>query len=98
MARRTIVRDLKNCLRIYYTYPEIGSPEIKELFGVGENKACELKKLARKVQIENNIMVLDKTNVHTETAFKVWGIDIDDIERRVKKLEKLGLCAQEAAV
>lgn len=88
---KVAIRDLRNCLRIYYTHPEIGNSEIMELFGVGRATATTLKKSVRKAQIENNIMVLDKTNVHTETAFKVWGIDIEDIERRVKKLEKLGL-------
>ena len=89
--RRLAIKDLKDCLRIYYTYPEIGIKEIKELFGVGDTKACRLKEPVRKKQIEENIMVLDKNSVNTEAAFKVWGIDIDDIERRVKKLEKLGL-------
>ncbi|MBE7032915.1 MAG: hypothetical protein E7406_01660 [Ruminococcaceae bacterium] len=95
---RIAIKDLKTCLRIYYTYPEIGSKEIKELFGVGDNKVCNLKNLVRKVQIEKNIMVLDKHSVNTETAFEVWGIDIGDIERRVKKLEKLGLYETEEAV
>lgn len=89
MAR--LVKDLKTCLRIYYTYPELGSAEIKELFGVGSGTATEMKKPVRKKQIEEKVMVLDKNCVNTELAFKVWGIDIDDIERRVKKLEKLGL-------
>lgn len=88
---RLAIKDLKNCLRIYYTYPEIGTSEIMELFGVGRATATTLKKSVRKAQIENGIMVLDKTTVHTETAYKVWGIDIDDIERRIKKLEELGL-------
>ncbi len=94
---KVAIRDLKNCLRIYYTHPEIGNPEIMELFGVGRATATTLKKPVREAQMENGIMVLDKTNVHTETAYKVWGIDIDDIERRVKKLEKLGFL-KEAAV
>ena len=91
---RLAIKDLKDCLRIYYTYPEIGIKEIKELFGVGDTKACRLKEPVRKKQIEENIMVLDKNSVNTEAAFEVWGIDIEDIERRVKKLEKLGLCTE----
>lgn len=89
MAR--LVKDLKTCLKIYYTYPELGSDEIKELFGVSDGVASTMKKSVRKKQIEENVMVLDKYCVNTELAFKVWGIDIEDIERRVKKLEKLGL-------
>lgn len=88
---RLAIKDLKTCLKIYYTYPEIGSKEIKELFGVGNNKVCELKDSVRKEQVAKGVMVLDKYSVNTETAFKVWGIDIEDIENRVKKLEKLGL-------
>lgn len=92
MAKLSIkdLDSLKNCLRIYYIYPEIGSPEIKELFGVADATATGLKKAVREQQARDNVMVLDKHCVNTELAFKVWGIDIDDIERRVKKLEKLG--------
>lgn len=85
------IKDLKNCLRIYYTFPEIGNAEIKELFGVSAGMATALKKPVREAQIKENVMVLDKYCVNTELAFKVWGIDIDDIERRIKKLEELGL-------
>ncbi len=93
MAKISIkdLNSLKNCLRIYYTYPEIGSAEIKELFDVGDTTATRLKKSVRKKQIEKNVMVLDRHCVNTEVAFEVWGIDIEDIENRVKKLEKLGL-------
>ena len=94
MAR--LIKDLKTCLKIYYTCPELGSAEIKELFGVGNAMATEMKKPVRRKQVEENVMVLDKNCVNTELAFKMWGIDIEDIERRVKKLEKLGLCEQEA--
>ena len=89
MAR--LINDFKTCLRIYYTYPELGSAEIKELFGVSDGTAIAMKKLVRKRQAEENVMVLDKHCVNTELAFKVWGIDIEDIERRQRKLEKLGL-------
>lgn len=93
---KIMIKDLKDCLRIYYSYPEIGTPEIMRLFGVGDSKAWALKKPVQKAQIEAGIIVLDKTCINTELAFKVWGIDVEDIERRLKKLEKLGLCEQEA--
>lgn len=95
MAKITI-KDLKTCLRIFYTYPEIGNSEIMQLFGVGSGTATNLKKPVRIEQIKENVMVLDKHCVNTEVAFKVWGIDVDDIERRVKKLEKLGLYGEAA--
>lgn len=90
------IQDLKACLRIYYTYQEIGSKQIMELFGVKKVKASNLKKEVREEMARQGKMSFNKNNVNTEIAFKVWGIDIEDIERRVKKLEKLGLCEQEA--
>ena len=96
MAR--LVKDLRTCLKIYYTCPELGSEEIKELFGVSDTSACIMKKSVRRQQIVENVMVLDKHCVNTELAFKVWGIDIEDIERRVKKLEKLHLIDHGEAV
>lgn len=88
---RLAIKDLKNCLRIYYSCHEIGSPEIRELFGVGAGKACDLKKAVREEMIKQKVMSFNPHSVNTEIAFKVWDIDIEDIENRVKKLEKLGL-------
>lgn len=94
---RLAIKNLKTCLRIYYSCPEIGNTEIKELFGIGDSRAVSLKEPVKKKQIEDEVMTLDKHCVNTEVAFSVWGIDIEDVERRVKKLEKLGLYKEETA-
>ena len=95
---RVAIKDIRDCLRIYYSCTEIGNPEIKRLFGVSDSKAWELKRPVKRAQVEKGILVIDKSCVNTQLAFDVWGIDVNDIERRIKKLEKLGLLEKGAAV
>ena len=38
---------------------------------------------------KDNIPFWNAFEVDTETAFKSWGIDIDDLKRRYRELEKL---------
>lgn len=86
--------DIDTALRIYYTYPEIGNKEIKELFGkIGPNTITKYKKAVQEVQAEREQLTAQSYTVNTELAYEVWGIDVDDLERRRKKLKELGLSA-----
>lgn len=97
MAKNKLgIQDLRECLKIYYSCHELGSSEIMKLLGVSESRASTMKNEVRKKMAEQNVMAFDKSCINTEIAFKVWGIDIDDVEKRVKKLEKLGFYPAEA--
>lgn len=88
------IADIDTALRIYYTYPEIGNKEIQQLFGtIGKSTIIAHKKAVQVKQIEDNIRTSQKNTVNTECAFKVWGIDVDDLERRREKLKSLNLSA-----
>ena len=86
------ISSLDNAIRIYYRYPEIGTKEIKELFGSRSNGTIvKLKKLARGVMIEEKIPTCRTSSVNTNAAFQAWGIDVVDLEKRREKLNKLGI-------
>lgn len=88
------ITSIDTALRIYYTYPEIGSKEIKELFGLKDNNTVSrYKKAVQKVQAERNIKISQMFTVNTEVAYEVWGIDVISLEKRRKKLQELGLSA-----
>lgn len=41
--------------------------------------------------IEENIYAYGMYKVNTDCAYRAWGIDIQDLEKRRNKLQKLGL-------
>ncbi len=86
------ITDIDTAIQIYYRYTEIGTKEIEKLFNKhSKSTICRLKKLAQKNMIENNIYSHGLYKVNTECAYKAWGLNIEDLERRRNKLQKLGL-------
>ena len=83
--------DIKTAVQIYYTKPEIGTNEIMELFSVKGTKALQMKNEVRKVMAEKGVKVWLPHSVNTEVAFEVWGLNITDLETRLKKLQRLGM-------
>lgn len=93
--------DIKAALRIYYKYPsEIGNEQIKEIFGgeIGATTIGRRKKEVKKAMAESEppVHTWNVANVDTETAYKVWGLDIAKLERSYKKLLALGLDSEQA--
>lgn len=95
----TRVADLDTTLLVYYENYDLGSKEIRMLFGenLASSTVAKLKKRAREetarqvVETGKQILTETRDRVKTEPAFKAWGIDIEDLEKRRAKLKKLGL-------
>ena len=86
------ITDIDTAINIYYRYPEISTKEIIQLFKKhSKGTVSRLKKLAQKRMIEDDIYSLGMYKINTECAYKAWGIDVNDLERRRYKLQKLGL-------
>ena len=89
---RLDLADAATCVRIYVENHEIGSKEIRELFGpIGASTVSKLKKDALELMTKRNVIRFASHKVNTEVAFEAWGIDIADLKRRLKELQKLGL-------
>lgn len=85
------IADIDTALRIYYQYPEITNKEISELFGgLSRASALAYKRRVQDEQAKRDIKTHQKFAVNTVVAYEVFGIDIDDLERRKAKLKKLG--------
>lgn len=92
MARVRVTADIKTVVRVYYENPELGTAEIKMLFGnIAGSTIAKLKNAVLKEMSANNILQFGYACVNTELAYKVWNIDIEDYERRMAKLNKLKL-------
>ncbi len=88
------ITSMDEALRIFYTYPEIGNKEIRELFGnLGNSTISNYKKAVRAAQTERGVRTSQMNTVNTEIAYEVWGIDVKDLEIRREKLKNLGLPA-----
>lgn len=86
------IGDLKTAITLYYTKPSIGNAEIALLFpGIGNDRICKLKHLAREKAAEKNKLQWNSLTVLTPEAYEAWGLDIDDLEKRYTKLRKLGV-------
>ena len=86
------ISDIDTAIIIYYRYPEISTKEITRLFNKhSKSTVSRLKKLAQKCMIEDNVYTYGIYKINTVCAYKAWGIDVEDLEKRRSKLQKLGL-------
>ncbi len=84
------LRSVEGAIRLYYERSELTNADIKELFDVHSSATItKLKALARERMAEENIPVWNAQCVNTKKAFEVWGLQIDDLEHRLKKLREL---------
>ena len=81
--------DIEKAVLMYYEKTEIGNAEIMELFCVSRQTAGKLKNAVLEEMAKMNIRCWLPHHVNTKVAFKTWGIDIDDFEKRLKKLRTL---------
>ena len=86
------VTSIENALSIYYNHSELGNKEIISLFGNRSTATIsKLKKIAKIEMTKKNICSYGMYKINTSVAFTAWGIDIADLEKRMKKLKELSL-------
>lgn len=83
------VTSIELAIRLYYERTELSNSEIKSLFAVGENTVTKLKRKARELMNERETPVWNAQRVNTEVAYEAWGLDIKNLEHRLKKLKAL---------
>lgn len=81
--------DIKTAIQMYYERIELSSSDIAKLFGKrSSSTVTALKSLARQKMIEQDTPCWNAVNVNTAAAFEAWGLSIDDLEERYKKLKE----------
>lgn len=81
--------DGATALEIYYTHTEIENADIQRLFNCASSTATRLKKKAKELMAKRTIRTWDASKVDTATAYEAWGIDIEEVEKRLTKLNRL---------
>ena len=82
------VKDIETAVILYYSRIELNNSDIKKLFGCGDNTALKLKKIAKEKAIKENYQRIDARLVPTKAAYEAWGLNIEDLEKRLEKLKK----------
>lgn len=81
--------DVETAVRLYYTKSELTNADVAELFGTGESQTIKIKKMAKTEMAKRGVKSWLPYAVNTKIAYEAWGIDIDDYERRLRKLRSL---------
>lgn len=86
------ITSVETAIRIYYAKPEMNNADIKELFGdMSSATVARLKDRAKKTMLDEGIEAWGCYAVNTNAAYKAWGLDIGDLEKRYAKLKKYGM-------
>lgn len=84
------LQDIAYAVELYYSRLDLSNADIVRLFGkMGSAKVAQLKRLADDKRREMDMAVWSATRVPTVCAFEAWGLDIADLEKRLRALERL---------
>ena len=82
--------NVEEAIKIYYSTTEIGNKELKMIYGnICPHIMLKLKKQVKEVMDKEGVTAIHGSNVNTKIAYKVWGLDIRDLEHKRKKLKEL---------
>lgn len=92
MVRIPQIQSIETAIRLYYERIELTNTDIRELFGkISGATISKLKETAREKMREENAPVWNARWVRTDSAYRAWGLNIDDLEKRYARLRKFGL-------
>ena len=82
------VVSIEKAVLTFYEKTELREADILALFGCSRFKAWELKHKALERMKEKDVIRYDAHSVETVCAYESWGLNIDDLEKRLIKLRK----------
>jgi hypothetical protein len=84
------IASIQEAVEIYYQNITLGNKEINALFGgIGSDKISELKKAARAQMEADSVPSYNGFDVSTISAYKAWGLDINDLTNRYRIMKKV---------
>lgn len=84
------IASVTKAVEIYCNNITLGNKQIKELFGgISGNKISQLKKAAREQMEKDGAPAYNGYTVSTICAFKAWGLDIKELYKRYRTIQKL---------
>ena len=90
------IASVEVAVTMYYEKPWLSNKDIHELFPcISTSTVQRLKNLAREKASKMGMMQYNSWCVLTKCAFLAWGLDIEDLEKRLSKLRRLGVVKDE---
>ena len=84
------ITDIPFAVELYYSRIELSNADISKLLGLKSSSSIlRFKKRAHEKAKELGIPEWGRRTVNTEAAYLAWGLDIKQLEQRMKKLEAL---------
>lgn len=82
--------DIEAAIELYYSQNELTNNDIMRIFCCSRSRVNTLKKMVNEQMAKENAHppVFEAKNVNCEYAFGVWGLDIEELEKKYKKLQK----------
>jgi hypothetical protein len=86
------ITSIDTALKTYYEYSELGNAEITALFGKRSSATvAKLKLIVKDEMNKKGVYSYGANKINTKIAYSVWGINVSDLEKRMKKLKELNL-------
>lgn len=86
------VASIGKAIELYYSKTELSNADITELFGkLSRATISRLKQRVREEMVKRNTPIWNSTYINTQIAYEMWGLNIEDLEKRFDKLKKLSL-------
>lgn len=82
--------SIETAIELYYSQNELSHKDIMRIFGCSPSHATQLKKRVadRMAKEDAHPLVFEAKNVNCEYAFETWGLDVEELEIKYKKLQK----------
>lgn len=68
---------------------ESDTAEIRELFECANGTATKLKKQVKEEMAKTGVRTWMPSNIDVQTAYVVWHIDVEALEKKLARLQKL---------
>lgn len=88
------IKSVETAVRLFYERVELSTADIQILFGCSQPTATKLKAAAKQKMDQECVPCWNARHVNTETAYAAWGIDIDSLEKRLRRLRQLKMSEQ----
>lgn len=81
--------NIEVAIELYYSQNELSNKDIRRIFGCSESYVQTLKNKVREKMAEEKAhpVVFEAKNVNCAYAFRVWGLDVEELEQKYKKLQ-----------
>lgn len=87
------IASVEVAVELYYSTYALYTADLRRLFpGASATTLSRLKRAAREYTLSHGLMLIDNLSVPTDDAYKAWGLDIEQLEAKFKKLKRLGFC------